>query len=288
LLISVVTPTLNAIRYLRNCIESIRIQASSNVQVEHIVVDGGSSDGTVELARSAGCTVMTGKDEGIFDAINKGSFNSNGVLIGFLGADDILLPGTLDAVYRHFRSHDRRWFAGGGRWLDADGRRCGDITAPPAWITVPMLASLGWNCISHMATYVHRELFDELGGFDTRFRYFGDYEFMLRALEREPFCRVNRTLFGGHRHGTNASMQQTPIHWAETKTIMERYAPSSSWKRAVHRYRLKVWLNATSPTWFVHKRIEQLRDRSVPATLNEDASRTAVPRYPRRDDQEAR
>jgi glycosyltransferase involved in cell wall biosynthesis len=259
LLISVVTPTLNAIRYLRDCIESIRIQESTNVRVEHIVVDGGSSDGTVELARSAGCTVMTGKDEGIFDAINKGSFNSNGVLIGFLGADDILLPGALDAVSRHFRSDVRRWFAGGGRWLDADGRRRGDLTAPPAWITVPMLASLGWNCISHTATYVHRELFDELGGFVTRFRYFGDYDFMLRALEREPFCRVNRTLFGSRRHGTNASMQQTPVHWAETKAIMERYGPSSSWQRAVHRYRLKVWLNARSPGWFLHKRIEQLR-----------------------------
>jgi hypothetical protein len=122
-----------------------------------------------------------------------------------------------------------------------------------------MLASLGWNCISHTATYVHRELFDELGGFDTRFRYFGDYDFMLRALEREPFCRVNRTLFGGRRHGTNASMQQTPVHWAETRAIMERYGPSSSWQRAVHRYRLKVWLNATSPGWFLHKRIEQFR-----------------------------
>jgi glycosyltransferase involved in cell wall biosynthesis len=54
-LISVVTPTLNAIYYLRDCIESVRIQQTPNVQVEHIVVDGGSSDGTVEFARSRGC-----------------------------------------------------------------------------------------------------------------------------------------------------------------------------------------------------------------------------------------
>jgi len=259
LLISVVTPTLNAIRYLRDCIESTRIQERPDVQVEHIVVDGGSSDGTVEFARSAGCTVMTGQDEGIFDAINKGSFESNGVLLGFLGADDILLPGALDAVARHYGSHGRRWLAGGGRWLDEDGKRRGDITAPPAWITVPMLASIGWNCISHTATYVHRELFDELGGFDTQFKYFGDYEFMLRALGREPFGRINRTLFGARRHGTNASMQQTPVHWAETKAIMERYGPSSPWKRAALRYGLKAWLNATSPGWFLHKRIDHFR-----------------------------
>jgi GT2 family glycosyltransferase len=202
---------------------------------------------------------MVGKDDGIFDAINKGSFGSNGELLGFLGADDILLPGALDAVAVHHQRHGRRWLSGGGRWLDGDGRPRGDISAPPTWITVPLLASLGWNCIWHPATYVRRDLFEELGGFDKRFRYFGDYDFMLRALAREPFCRINRTLFCIRRHGANASMQQTPIHWAETREIMQRYGPSSPWKRVLYRYRLKIWANAASPGWFLHKRIDRFR-----------------------------
>jgi glycosyltransferase involved in cell wall biosynthesis len=260
MLITVVTPTLNAIRYLHDCAESIRIQKSPDVDVEHIIVDGGSTDGTVELAASMGCTILGGEDDGIYDAMNKGWLSSNGVLLGFLGADDILLPGALDTVAKRYQSHGCRWLAGGGRWLDADGRARGDVPAPPAWITVPMLASLGWNCISHSATYVHRDLFEELGGFDTHFQYFADYDFLLRALAREPFCRINRMLSSVHRHGANASMQQTPIHWAETKEIMQRYGPSSAWKRAVYRYRLKVWANATSPAWFLHKRIDRFRD----------------------------
>jgi glycosyltransferase involved in cell wall biosynthesis len=260
-LISVVTPTLNAIRYLRHCIESTRVQESPHVQVEHIIVDGGSHDGTIELARSQGCTVMVGKDDGIFDAINKGSFNASGVLLGFLGADDVLLPGALDAVARRFQSDGRRWVAGGSRWLDADGRRLGDLPAPPSWITVPMLASLGWNCVTHSATYVHRELFAELDGFDKRFRYFGDYDFMLRALAREPFCRVSRAICSVRRHGTNASMQETPIHWAESEEILQRYGPSSPWQQATDRYRLKAWMNAFGPRWFLHKRIDGFRAR---------------------------
>ena len=90
MIVTVITPTLDAMSYLPACVQSARSQKSDRVDVEHVVVDGGSSDGTVEFARSAGCTVLTGKDEGIFDAINKGSFNSNGALLGFLGADDIL------------------------------------------------------------------------------------------------------------------------------------------------------------------------------------------------------
>jgi glycosyltransferase involved in cell wall biosynthesis len=258
-LISVVTPTLNAMQYLGDCIESIRIQQRPDVEVEHIVVDGGSSDETVEFARSMRSTVMTGNDDGIFDAINKGSFAANGVLLGFLGADDMLLPGALEAVAEQYRLHGRRWLAGGGRWLDGDGIPRGDIPAPPRWITVPMLASLGWNCVSHTATYVHRELFEKLGGFDKRFRYFGDYDFMLRALAREPFWRINRTLSSVRRHGANASMQQTPVHQAETREIMQRYGPSSPWKEVAYRYRLKVWENAASPGWFLHKRIDRFR-----------------------------
>jgi glycosyltransferase involved in cell wall biosynthesis len=265
-LITVVTPTLNAERYLHARIESTRGQVTSNVQVEHVVVDGGSTDGTVEFARSRSCTVMTGRDEGIFDAINKGSFNSSGALVGFLGADDVLLPGALDAVARHYRRAGRRWLVGGGRWLDGDGAPRGDVAAPPSWMTVPMLASLGWNCIPHTATYMRRDLFEELGGFDKQFKYSGDYDFMLRALQREPFARINRTLSAIRRHGGNASMQETPVHRAEAEEITRRYGPSSRSRRVTYQYLLKLWLNGTNPGWFLRKRADDLRGRLSPST----------------------
>ena len=72
--ITVVTPSLNGIRYFNECIESVRAQQSNHVDVEHIIVDGGSTNGTVELARQRGCTVMVGKDDGLFDAHNRGCF----------------------------------------------------------------------------------------------------------------------------------------------------------------------------------------------------------------------
>ena len=83
--VTVVTPSLNGMRYLDECIESVKIQRSENVDVEHMIVDGGSTDGTLKFARQRGCTVTTRKDDGIFDAINKGSFAAQGELLGFLG-----------------------------------------------------------------------------------------------------------------------------------------------------------------------------------------------------------
>lgn len=259
MIVTVVTPTLNAMHYLAECIQSARNQKSDNVDVEHIVVDGGSTDGTVEFARSEGCTVMTGKDEGIFDAINKGSFNSNGVLLGFLGADDILLPGALDAVVRAHKRYGGRWLVGRVRWLDARGLPRGDHSPPPSWVTAPMLATLGWNCLPHTSAYVHREFFEQLGGFDKQFRYSGDYDFFVRARQLDSFVRVRQTLSCFRRHGGNMSMRSNAGQLAEIEAVAKRFGPPTSWQRLTYRYILKLWLNGGNLPWFVHKRIDAIR-----------------------------
>ncbi|HEY8339351.1 MAG TPA: glycosyltransferase family 2 protein [Egibacteraceae bacterium] len=261
--ITVVTPTLNAERFLDGCLRSVRTQGGVDLEVEHVVVDGGSSDGTVARARAAGATVLEGRDEGIFDAINKGSFAGSGELLGFLGADDVLLPGALDAVADAYRRSGRRWVMGGCRWIDAHGTSRGDVAAPPTWASPAMLASLGWSCVHHLSTYVHRDLFAELGGFDTSYRYSGDYDFFLRARQREPFARIPRVLSAFRRHGANQSMSADPAHVAENERIAARYGYASPLLRQAARYALKTWLNATNPAWFVAKRVDARRARAA-------------------------
>jgi glycosyltransferase involved in cell wall biosynthesis len=261
MIVTVVTPTLNAMSYFAECVESVRNQKSDKVEVEHVVVDGGSSDGTVEFARSEGCTVMTGKDEGIFDAINKGSFDSNGVLLGFLGADDVLLPGALDAVVRAHERHGARWLVGRVRWIDAQGVARGDHLPPPSWVTGPMLASLGWNCVPHPSAYVHRELFQQLGGFDKELKYSGDYDFFVRARQLDSFVRIRRTLSCFRRHGENMSMRLNAAQLAEIEVVAERFGPSAPWQRLAYRYLIKLWLNGGNLPWFVRKRIDAIRAR---------------------------
>ena len=206
---------------------------------------------------------MYGPDPGrtsVYAALNKGSYNSNGTLLGTIGCDDIFLPGALDAVVRHHERTGGQWLVGGCRWMDERGVPHGDLRAPPGWLTVPMHASLGWNCF-HVSTFVHRELFLELKGYDSDFMYSGDYDFFARALRHGSFTRIRRILTGVRHHGKNLSMVPDPRHLAEDKAIVERYGPESRWQRAAYRDLLKVWLNGTNPRWFVYKGIDGLRRR---------------------------
>jgi glycosyltransferase involved in cell wall biosynthesis len=258
MIVTVVTPSLNGMRYLPECIESTRRQESDRVTVEHIIVDGGSTDGTPEYAASRGCKVMH-REGGITEALNIGSLSARGLLLGILGCDDFLLPGALDAVVDDYERSGRRWIVGSCRWLDARGHDIGKFRSPPEWLTAQMLASLGWSCIPTTSTYVHRDLFAELRGFNPAFDYGGDYEFFVRALEQERFSRIPQVLSCCYRHGANLSMRLDDIYRVETQMIAERYAPRAQPLRGAYRFLLKSWLNATNPRWFTMKMVQRTR-----------------------------
>ncbi len=253
MIVTVVTPTLNGIEYLRECIASARRNATATIALEHVIVDGGSTDGTVELAEASGLRVLKGKDKGIFDAINKGSFQSSGELLGFLGADDVMLDGALEAVVRTYRESGRRWVVGGIRWIDERGRSLGELAAPPRWMTPRMHVCLGWNPIMHMGTYFSREFFTELGGFNIDYRDSGDYEMFARALSRAPYARLARPVACFRRTGMNNSAVNSARTERENGTVRAEFGPKSAFERQVWRYVLKAWFNLANPGWLMHK-----------------------------------
>jgi glycosyltransferase involved in cell wall biosynthesis len=255
--ISIVTATLNAARFLPVCIRSVESQQRSGLDVEHVIVDGGSTDETVEIASRSNCLVLQGADRGVYDAINKGTRASTGDLIGCVGADDVLLPGALAAVSQWYESRRADWVVGGIRWMDADGRTLGDVGPPPAWMTPRIYASLGWNCIHHQGTYLHRRLFDRLGGFDPEFQCAGDYELFARALSLSPPDRIRRPLAGHRRHGNNLSIA-SPATAAEREIVRRRFAPASRLQQAACRQLLRFSLNAANPRWLLMKSVPSI------------------------------
>jgi glycosyltransferase involved in cell wall biosynthesis len=261
MIVTVVTPTLNAAQYLDDCLRSTKRNESRLVEVEHVIVDGGSTDATLEIAAAHGAKVLRGKDRGIFDAINKGSFNSSGELLGFLGADDVMLDGALDAVVNAYHRSGRRWVVGGIRWIDENGAPMGWLAAPPVWMTRRMHVCLGWNPIMHMSTYIARDFFAELGGFDIAFRDSGDYDMFARALGRASYQRLSRPVSCFRQTGHNNSATNKARTLAENARVCDKFGPRGSMERRLWRALLKLWFNGRNPAWLMAKTAERGRLR---------------------------
>ncbi|KQT50684.1 glycosyl transferase [Aureimonas sp. Leaf454] len=268
MIITIVTPTLNGAAYLRDCIASVKRNHHESFEVDHVIVDAGSTDGTVEIAKAYGLRIIQGKDQGIFDAINKGSFDSRGDLLGFLGSDDIMLDGALRAIANLYRSSRPDWIVGGIRWIGEKGESLGSLAAPPVWMTPRIHACLGWNPIMHMSTYFSRAFFTELGGFDIAYKDAGDYEMFARALSRRPYGRLPQELTCFRRTRVNNSVVNAERARREAQAVLSTFGPRSPIERRFWRQALKVWFNLRNPSWLAVKASSALRLRLDAAAPN--------------------
>lgn len=253
MIVTIVTPTLNAATYLRQCIESVKQNEGIGYKIDHVIADGGSTDGTLQLAESYRLRIIYGKDRSIYEAINQASFDSPGELLGCLCSDDLMLEGALQAVVDAYLRSGKRWVVGGTRWIDNHGSSLGELAAPPTWLTSRMHACLGWSTIAHMSTYFSREFFVELNGFNTEFNDCGDYEMFSRALAAASYERIARPLACFRRTGMNNSVINAKRTKSECISVLETFGPKASWERTCWRYILKTWVNTRNPGWAVAK-----------------------------------
>ena len=168
---SIVTATFNAGGSIRRCLQSVR--ENRLAETEHLVIDKQSSDDTLEKVRAFGnVRVISEKDNGIYEAMNKGIRSAGNELTACLNADDAYLPGTLEAVKERFESVPESDIVYGN--ILVNGRE----VKPPGGI-----ASFGGARIFHPAAFIRRSLFERIGYFDESFRICADLDFFLRAKE---------------------------------------------------------------------------------------------------------
>jgi glycosyltransferase involved in cell wall biosynthesis len=118
----VITPSFNAAATIEETLRSVREQDYPHV--EHVVVDGGSTDGTLDiLARAEGIRYVSEPDRGLSHAMNKGVAMASGSIVGWLNADDLYLPGALRAIGEAFAAHPQaEWATGRCLIVDGNGR----------------------------------------------------------------------------------------------------------------------------------------------------------------------
>jgi glycosyltransferase involved in cell wall biosynthesis len=161
--ITVVTPSFNAAATIEETLRSVREQDYPHV--EHVVVDGGSTDGTVAiLERAEGVRFVSEPDRGLSHAVNKGVAMANGSIVGWLNADDIYLAGALRAVGEAFAARpDAQWATGRCLIIDGDGREIRrGATAYKCMLLRRYSRSLylTQNFISAPSTFARREAYE--------------------------------------------------------------------------------------------------------------------------------
>jgi len=222
--ISVITASYNSLSTIRETIESVANQEYSHW--EHIVIDGGSSDGTLEeLKRHPRLIWIAEKDEGHYHAMNKGIARATGDLVVILNADDCLRPGTLGKAAEAFQKNPA-WDAlfGDVVFVDARGQR---IYQREEAVYDYQVLLYGLDYICHQTLFVRKGVYDRLGGY--RYKEFlnsADYEFKLR-LGRQG-CKVghlNALLVNYRYHAQGQSADRRIIRnmMEETAKIRREY-----------------------------------------------------------------
>lgn len=180
--ISIITPCRNGVRHLRDCIESVRRQ--EGVQIEHLVIDGASTDGTVELLREyPHVRWISEPDLGQSDAFNKGLAMAEAPLVGWLNADDVYEPGAIARVVRFFEEHPQASLVNGQLLrVDSEGHALEFLPARSSrfWLRHFWFR---WYWLNHPSTFYRKSIFNTVGPIDVHLHYAMDYDFYLRAAQ---------------------------------------------------------------------------------------------------------
>ena len=180
--ISLITVTYNSEKYLSECIESVMKQSYKDI--EHIIVDGKSTDGTLEIIKKYEGNItkwISETDRGMYDAINKGIAMATGDVIGILNSDDLLVSeDTIETIVKTFKEQKVDSVFGDLEYVDKENT---DIVFR-AWKGKNYnrnLFKMGWMP-GHPTFYIKKSLIEKFGGYENHYFTAADYEFMVRHL----------------------------------------------------------------------------------------------------------
>ena len=203
-LVSIVTPTLQRATFLERTLRSVRAQQYSNV--EHIVVDGGSTDGTLELLERYSGTYnlrwISEPDRGMYDAINKGLRLASGEILAYLNSDDQYFPWSVRVGVDTLVNHPTIDLVFGDV-IRVDEIRDWVVPVFVAPFSIGSTASYG--TLIQPAVLLRRRVLEALGGFDDTLRFVADLDFWLRAADRFAYLRIPEFLALEYRHGATLS-----------------------------------------------------------------------------------
>lgn len=194
-LITIIISTYNASKTIKNCLDSIEDQKNENCEL--IVIDGKSSDNTIEIIKSYGSLVdklISESDNGVYDAWNKGINISDGEWIMFLGADDILLKSSIDTYLSIIKNNTKiksiDYICANNEYTDKQGNIVKILGDKPNYkkMSSRMVAA-------HVGSLHSKErLFGQVGLYNLDFKICADYELLLRKKNKLNFIFISKKI----------------------------------------------------------------------------------------------
>lgn len=244
--ISVITVTLNSERFLAECLSSVAAQRDD--LHEHIIVDGGSTDATLDILRRHAASDsrvrwIAEQDRGISDAMNKGAALATGEIITHLNSDDYYPhPQVLSAVWDSFsRNPLDAWLTAGVTFVSEEGVFIHDIRVR----RYSFRRLVRGNILLHPSTFIKRDLFHAVGGFNLSLLYCMDYDLFLRLGSVKPPLVVDKQLSCFRTHSGSRSVSHADQAYAEEFRVRMDYLRSIGRSTAYYRfdYFIKCRLN---------------------------------------------
>jgi glycosyltransferase involved in cell wall biosynthesis len=226
---TIVTPSFNQGDFLEETIQSVLAQNYPNL--EYVVMDGGSTDRSVEIIRKYESHLHhweSHKDSGHVDATYRGFEWGRGELLGWVSSDDLLLPGCLHKVGRYFAAHPEIvCVIGGAVIIDQDSR-------PLRSRSGTALCNLGnrmtfdkllfKHCsFNQPASFWRRSAFESGGGFDRRLKFSHDYDMYFRLAQQGPFGQIKDWLACFRLHSTSKTSTLQALCAAENELLWRKY-----------------------------------------------------------------
>ena len=233
MMISIVTPSFNQAKFISETIESVLIQ--NYPSLEYLIVDGGSTDGTIDILRQydARLSWISEPDKGQAQAINKGFKKTTGDIVAWLNSDDIYLPHALSTVAEFFSQHPHIDLVYGDFYIINQQSK---ILLRRKEIPFDFNILLyGLDYICQPATFFRCSIFEKIGYLDENLHYGLDWEYWLRLASHG--CRLTllpKYLAAIRWQPQAKTLIESPQLYAEHRTIRERY-----WDK--HRFQSERW-----------------------------------------------
>jgi glycosyltransferase involved in cell wall biosynthesis len=245
-LVSIITPVLNGIKYLETCIQSVLSQ--SYPYIEHIIVDGASTDGTVEMLRSyqakypARIRFISEPDKSPEEAWNKGWKIAKGGIFGWLGLDEAYELDAIEKVVKFFKANQGAYFVfGGGNRVDETGRKICSSYPTEDFELKRVINDRCPACLGAPTAFYKREVIEKVGLIDTSTRA-SELDFWIRVGKEFTIHRIDKLLVNikVYKGRFSGSFEAFKMSARDGFIISRRYGGGRFSRRAKRYYRFII------------------------------------------------